>query len=339
MLIIYKRWLQTIYKKTNGKDSIYETTQVDFSIIDNQTYKATFIQFVKSFKHKKFSNDNLKTLLKMIENNIDNISEINTFLNKEQFATSIKMHTGIIPFFSKRIHKNIEKFLTPKAQAIQYGTFLSDLDMEQIDSDYYHILISHIYNGDETTIKNAFAFFGTVVHFDDTPDEKEECRSKERREQRRDRNRNAINCSDEQKDENKNMNNAPDKNIWKLKNIYNQNQLDTIHHYLVHSEWRRLVPQYANQYGENKSENISEALKEDDLKETNDKYVTDLSGSDVQQYGFGIDMSHPHLVPKYASVYHELLFNKLYTVREQIFHSLLVKAIRLYRLVSGKKYV
>eukprot|EP01084_Bolivina_argentea_P169158 293269_1 len=127
------------------------------------------------------------------------------------------------------------KTLKPKAQTKQFGEFLSDLDMKNVNLDYYHILNIHINNGNKETIRNCFRFFEKLVHSEDTQTQILECPSVNRRQERI----NHFNNNREEKTNIRNINNEID--IWKLKQKYNQSQLDIIHSYLCHSDWKYFI--------------------------------------------------------------------------------------------------
>eukprot|EP01084_Bolivina_argentea_P136974 241244_1 len=192
------------------------------------------------------------------------------------------------------------------AQKKQFGVFLSDLDLHVIDKDYYHISKSHINNGNKTSIKNALRFFECVVHYDDAKTEIDECRSCKRREQRVNV-LNSFNPNTVKEDATgiSIANNSENKNIWSLKQRYSQNQLDTIHAFLVHSNWKYFIQRYSNQHDEDdqkyNSDNIKLVPSNISVQPQNkNRYVTD-------SYGFGIDHSHPHLKDKYCSLHDEML--------------------------------
>eukprot|EP01084_Bolivina_argentea_P171387 296937_1 len=121
--------------------------------------------------------------------------------------------------------------------------------MAVIEKDYYHILRSHIHNGNKSSIENVFKFFNTTVHYDEPPSEKQKCKSIKRI----DRNKEIImNHDEKEKPQESNKNNmiSENKDMWSLKQFYIQRKLDSIHSYLVHSDWKEMVQHYTNQYNE-----------------------------------------------------------------------------------------
>eukprot|EP01084_Bolivina_argentea_P071286 129629_1 len=231
-LIIYKRWLHTVYKKTKGNDGIEKTIQIDISKnVNNEIYKQSLISCATSMT--KIKENDMNLLIKMFDNNVAGIGHVTTFLKmkRKTFYKCVSEHTKIKPAHAAKLYTNILNTLTKIAQTKQFGLFLSDLDMNVIDEDYYHILKIHINDGNKESIKNAFRFFERIVHYEDSGSEIEECRSVKRRNHRS----NDINKKTETIDEKKN--DCDEKNIWKLKQYYNQSQLDMIHSYLVHSNW------------------------------------------------------------------------------------------------------
>ena len=82
-LIIYKRWLKAIHKK-NGKDNIDNTIQIDVKKnIDDKLHKKILIEAIQNINHKKMTMQIRQSLPNMVNNNMGNISEIDTFLNVE----------------------------------------------------------------------------------------------------------------------------------------------------------------------------------------------------------------------------------------------------------------
>eukprot|EP01084_Bolivina_argentea_P079755 144595_1 len=227
--------------------------------------------------------------------------------------------------------------LKKEAQTKEFGLFLSDANMNQVNDDYYHLLKTHINNGSKNSIKNVFRFFHRIVHYEDTGSEIEECRSNNRRESR-------INELNVSKNNEKTTENAFDEepNIWQLKQYYHQSQLDIIHYHLVHSNWKLYIQRFSNQKIEDEDYIFEKHKSLKDWKEkglgNKMKYVTDLRESKESNYGFGVDHSYPHLSPIYGSIQDELLFNRLCSLKHQAFTNLLVKSIKLHRIATGPEY-
>eukprot|EP01084_Bolivina_argentea_P215085 365136_1 len=130
--------------------------------------------------------------------------------------------------------RNIQKKIKPACS-----------DMDIVNKDYYHLLKVHINNGNKNSIKNSLRFFENVVHYEDTETDIDNCRSAKRREDR-------VNKLNSYKNEKKSEEKEKlEKNMWELKQFYNQSQLDMIHSYLVHSEWQYFVQRYSNMHDKN----------------------------------------------------------------------------------------
>eukprot|EP01084_Bolivina_argentea_P098949 177885_1 len=80
MLIVYKRWIYTVYKKTNGDDNIHKTIQVDVSKF------ATTDTLRSALKGSCAHMDAVDTdaLLKLFDANVDGIQEVQTFLGMKR---------------------------------------------------------------------------------------------------------------------------------------------------------------------------------------------------------------------------------------------------------------
>ena len=75
-LIVYKRWLYTIYQTNKGKDDLRKTIQADIAkYIDDNDYKQALIEAVKSIKHKRFTNEHVQSLMSMMAQNTMNIGK------------------------------------------------------------------------------------------------------------------------------------------------------------------------------------------------------------------------------------------------------------------------
>eukprot|EP01084_Bolivina_argentea_P112047 199855_1 len=329
MLIVYKKWLYTVYEKTNGNDSIHKTVQIDLEkLIDDKTFESVYIR--KLTENEKLKQTD-KELLKSLLNDIT----VKTFLNmkRKQFAAYVKDKTKIKPAQIGKLYSQVMKTLKTVAQQEEFGHFLNDLEMNNVNKDYYHILKVHINEGDKDSIQNCFRFFEKVVHSEDTATEILECRSVKRREERVDQ----LNTDDIRTDEKKQ---EQETDIWKLKQKYNQNQLDIIHSYLAHSDWQYFIQRYANQHNSNEDDNydFKEHKSKDQYVQNKEKYITDLSDINSGTYGFGIEHYYPHLSPKYASVHDELIFNKLCHLSEEQFQHALVKSIKLHDIATHTEY-
>eukprot|EP01084_Bolivina_argentea_P106616 190736_1 len=298
MLILYKRWIHTVYKKTKGNGNIEKTIRIDIEkYISNDTFKLIFVKNVKSMS--KIDKQQQEILIQMFEDNVDDICNLTRFLNTTAPAfaeyirryTTTKLHSQIKAAHIAKLFRKTKNILKKETQTKQFGLFLSEANMKNINKDYYHILNAHVNNGDKTTIKNTFLFFNHVVHYDDD-DNPTECKSVTRREQRKHYSKQGKIKEIKTESEPNEM-----KHVWELKQYYHQNQLDMIHSHLVHSKWQFYVQRFANQHSNDDEINIvEEELQEDDLQNEN-KYITDLSESNVSSYGFGIDYSYPHLSP------------------------------------------
>eukprot|EP01084_Bolivina_argentea_P073751 133823_1 len=118
----------------------------------------------------KLQENDKNLLLKMFNDNVNDINNAKTFINMNRlvFAKYVSKCTQLKRYVGARLYSAIFKQLKQTAQTNQFGRFLSDLDMDAVNSDYYHILNAHINNGTENTIKNTLQFFENVVHYNDT---------------------------------------------------------------------------------------------------------------------------------------------------------------------------
>ena len=99
LLIKYKRWLSAVNKKTNGRDDIDTTIQVDIKNIDNATYQQMFMKTITSINDRRFTEDMRQSILQMVNDNIQNIVETSNDENnnnKRAFSEYLKKY-GIVP--------------------------------------------------------------------------------------------------------------------------------------------------------------------------------------------------------------------------------------------------
>eukprot|EP01084_Bolivina_argentea_P012588 23558_1 len=137
MCIVYKRWLYTVYKKTNGNDNIEKTIQVDIEkYVDNDTFKQVYVEKVKIMKKATEDDKNLFLTL------LDDIFNIKIFvkMKRKEFAAFVKQQVKIKPALGAKLYSQIIRTLKIQAQNKQFGKFLSDLHMNNVNNDYYHIL-------------------------------------------------------------------------------------------------------------------------------------------------------------------------------------------------------
>eukprot|EP01084_Bolivina_argentea_P285501 489613_1 len=310
-LIIYNKWINTVHQKMGDIDDVDRTIQVDIKqFINNDQYKKVFAECAKSME--KINDNDVTLLIGMLNDNKDGIASVDKFLNlkRKKFAKCIQKNTGIKPAPVAKLYSIIEDNLKHKAQALQFGNFLTELNMDMIDSDYYHILQCHINEGNKITIQNVFDFFNIVVHYQDPSSDITDCISCKRRQKRLEVSKSAVN--DEKKNEIKrrNTNVLEDKNIFSLKQYYMQCQLDTIHTFLVHSNWKHFLQPSKNKH----DENINEELKFDERETVQQnihinksKYISNINID--KSYGFGVDHSYPNLKGEYCSLHDELSLN------------------------------
>eukprot|EP01083_Nonionella_stella_P069112 184071_1 len=339
-LIRYNEYLQSL-DQSNTKTTLPKHVDIP-QLIDNDTYKMVYRESLKSIT--RFSEDEQTLFLKMLDENIDGMSDINTFLETDvkSFKKKVKLHLGLKPSFGFLLWKRINANLKRRAQRLQFDEYLSDLDMDTVDKDYHHILKSHIQNGSKNNIKNAFLFFGKVVHFRDKVTAA--CKSLQRK---ADRAKQLKQMRDRDVTVKQTQLPREIKNIWNLKQNYNQTQLDIIHSYLVHSKSKDMVQLYTtpnpdNEEGDHKQDHEDQMEDEEeddetptdaDVIENKDRYI-----SFGAEYGFGVMHEYHHLKPIYVSMYDEML-NGECPLDEIVFHNLLTKAIKKHKIALSKDYV
>eukprot|EP01083_Nonionella_stella_P071341 191557_1 len=182
-----------------------------------------------------------KSLREAINRNSNGIARIQTLIDgrRRGFGKLIKKEGGVSLPIALKLYDTIFYSLKQRAQTAQFGEFLSDLDMDCITKDYYHIQKVHMREGDTVHIENCLRYFAYAVHFEDHPTEKDECRSVKRKQRRMKHFNTDLDSKQEQKEIA--LHEETDKDIWRLKQHYIQSQLDIIHSYLVHSKWERIV--------------------------------------------------------------------------------------------------
>ena len=253
---------------------------------------------------KRYTQEIRRLTINMVNKNMDNISKIRTFLNvknRNEFSSLIRKRTKLIPALGNKIYKIVESKLKYLAQKQQYGQFIDDTDIEMIDHEFHHILKVHIKEGNLNTIKNVFRFYGRIIHYDDTEQQTAKCRSLERRKERASRLANTSKTAIQSNSSSaKNVNDAEDKNLWTMKQIYIQSQLDLVHCYLCHTDWKDRVNRYIQQ--KQKQGSDEEELEDEEQyeleeadhitmvhHENKNKYIT-------SSYGFGVDHRLVHFL-------------------------------------------
>eukprot|EP01083_Nonionella_stella_P241273 842644_1 len=331
-LIQYNRWINTVSDKLNGKDNIENTIDVDIQkYLDDDVFQTVFMNSIRSLQRLNTHDANL-----LIQMSHDICMTAFFEMSRIQFARYVSEQTNTKIGLGLRLYSKIMKSAKQKAHTRAFGVFLSDIHMDVVDRDYHHILNVHIHKGTKDTIKNAFRFFNTLVHYSDTDDVIKQCRSVHRRGNRV----RQLHSLEKREDEDISL----DTNIWKLKQFYNQTQLDMIHTFLVHNTWQSVMQRFIpSQHvdDDNDEYHLDESKhKEIDLQNKG-KYITgagDLSKTKQNHYGFGVDHSHPHLSPIHDSIRDELAFNKMFPLTESQFQNLLIKAIKLHQIAIETEY-
>eukprot|EP01084_Bolivina_argentea_P058044 105984_1 len=318
--------------------------QVDIaSSVENDAFKKMFIQGANSFQ--KITKKQVELLREMFEKNVNNISDVCTFLkmNRKTFSTNVKKYTKIKPAILVKFYKHIRYTLAQKAAEKQLGEMLSETNSNIIDSDYHHVLNFHINYGNKQTIENTFRFFNIAVHYEDQENETENCRSFKRRQQRT----NKMNASEEYRQQPLHKTKKfEDKKIWNLQQYYLQSQLDVIHSYLVHSNWHRMVQLHSKQQFDDREDEIQIRIddredeyiydKDDNIEaismQNKDKYI-----SNQAEFGFGVLHEYDQLKPIFDSLYDEVINNDQFPLKQTTFHNLLIKAINSHKIAFNDK--
>eukprot|EP01084_Bolivina_argentea_P262863 444710_1 len=324
-LVEHKKWVDVMFKRIDDAQNIDNTIQIDIvKYINNDQFKKIFIECAKNIN--KIDSTQIDLLKKCLEN-ISNVEEF-LKLNRKVFAKKIKQDTKMLPAVAAKLHKSVKQKLLYHARNQKFENFLPNLNIDEIEKDYYHVTKMHIYDGNVNTMKNAFLFFAIVVHYEDdrSVDEDINCKLL----QRRTNTFKSLNTKQQKSTLNDSEISTQVKNVWTLKERYKQNQLDVFHSFLVHTKWEDF-----DQKEEAKRDKSSDFI----APENKHKYVTELSqSSNDNQYKFGVEHVYPSLSPKYLSIHHELLLCTLVTVSETQFQTLMVKAINLHTIVTKQLY-
>eukprot|EP01083_Nonionella_stella_P219454 786114_1 len=327
-LIQYKRWLYTMSGTANKK--LHKPIEVDLAQIDDETFRNVFIQSAEALP--KLQKSHVDAIVQMMQDNDTYCTDAFLQMPKKTFCTQLKP-LGIKMGLGATLHKEIKNALQIKARQIEFGpefgAFLSSC-IKSVQKDYHHVLRSHIHSDNQELIKNAFSFFSKTVHYDDTESEIKNCKSCQRRVLRAQRRVSEdINpTTDDTKEE---INTLKDTDSWTLNQYHTQSQLDIIHSYLVHFDWKAFI---ANKRDETDTDiATTKQQNENEFMNTlhnNEKYVT--------EYGFGVGHEYCYLSPKYNSIRAETLWNTMQCISDGCFQDLLVKAIHLHGIALGKEY-
>eukprot|EP01084_Bolivina_argentea_P046826 86244_1 len=317
---------------------IKTTTEIDIAkCIDDTKFASIFVECIKSYEHITANDKDI--LIKLISDTTDIKSY---FLNRKRvpFAKFIQKHINIKTITGAKIYDMINKSLKNMTLKLQFGTFMSTLNMVSVDKDWHHILTAHIHNGSKNNIKNVFRFYNKVVHYNDLPSEVNKCKSVQRKIQR-DKNSVSQQTNEEKKDTEKSsvtktsLNAAKHNNLWTLAQLDIQQQLDMMHAYLVHSTWQRMVKHFENQ---KQSDDYETDLKIDESTNKQQETSESVRAADkfVSEFGFGVKYCHIQLSPIYNSIYDELIHGRKQLLQDIDFHRSLLKAVRKHAIATNK---
>eukprot|EP01083_Nonionella_stella_P175247 609787_1 len=307
-----RKWGGEFYKTLNK--------QVNGNTTEDERFKIVFMKCAKSMHETVTSSYDIDVLVRIFHQKIVNARGFKN-MNKQSFTHMMKTEGNINTSFSGTLYTKIRKALTSAAEQQQWTAFLASLDMDLVDRDYRHILDIHVQKGDGTSVRNVFEFFNHVAHWDASEKDIKECRSFKRRSDR------MRGMKEENTYSEMHEHKAMDcEDTASLRQYYIQSELDVIHSYLVHSEWKAMVKHFTNQ---NHIE-FTEYKEEPHDGNTNNKYVT-------TEYGFGVVHEHHRLRPKWHSIYDELTHNKKCNLGDNVWHQLLVKTIHKHQVAMGDK--
>eukprot|EP01083_Nonionella_stella_P048126 128874_1 len=220
-----------------------KTIKVDLTQIDNETFRNVFIQSAKALP--KLQPSDIDAIVQMMKDNDTYRTDAFLQMDRKAFFTQLKKELGIKPGVGCRLRAKIKQTLQIKAQQMQFGEFLSVLDIKSVQKDYYHVLLSHIHSDNQELIKNCFTFFGKTVHYDDTASESKNCKSCQRRVLRAQRRlvKDVNSSADDTKEQTSKdvIDILRNTDRWTLNQNYAQSQLDIIHSYLVHFDWKTFI--------------------------------------------------------------------------------------------------
>eukprot|EP01084_Bolivina_argentea_P172191 298288_1 len=309
-LLVHNAWMQKLY---HGKKTQLSEEKLDLT---NNMYKAMFLKCAKS--NGRIADDDINSLNKLL-NKDSCVEYLKKITNTKQFVKYMKEYTKIKPAQLGKLYRALKYSIT-FGKFLQY---LSDLDINLVDQDYHHVLKEHIDNGTETTIEHLFRFFAELTHYEDLPAVAENCKKTylERRKQRTNLHHKSI-----EEQIRYNTNEIDCVNIALLKQYYFINQLDVIHHYFAHTDWKRFAKkQYEN----------------DDYSQVQDKYKYVTSSNELVEtqnnvYSFGIGYDYSKMGGIYDSIRKEMIFNKVHKLSAAVFQVLVTKAINKHAIALTK---
>ena len=152
--------------------------------------------------------------------------------------------------------------------------------------------------------------------------------------------------SDKEKANNEDNQEIDGHQLWISRQKFAQQELDKIHQYLVHPDWKIYTTRYAqnNDDKEQKDNNdlvldyIIQGADEKvngDIDINKEKYITQIDANQ-NNYGFGVTHEYHHLNYQFNSIKDELQQNNLYNIDRTAFNNLLIKSIEYYQSAKNK---
>eukprot|EP01084_Bolivina_argentea_P088823 160360_1 len=360
----YQDFIRNVRNK-KGETKLESTVDVDLKQLTNAMFRKLVMECTG--KVKQIKEKHKRELEIVLQEDIINRHAL-AEMSKVEFIDEIVKRTSI----KKGIAHKMYRLLLPKCkEAVQngeYNGFVSELDYESIDNDFFHVLNYHIKYGGQMKWDTFKYFKETVICLED------DCDSKSRKKIRIERFKTKFIKEEDIKenDTGNNMFKMAEVDIFKLKQRYAQNNLDVMHYFLVHpnlketmktSDYNKLynykqntirstVGQSDTLFSDMKSTDIemSEMNNNNNDEEKDDikiikpdthKYVTEIiNNNDTKsaEYGFGVDHSYPHIEPrKNTNIRSELLFNGICKVRTDDFEDLLMRALKMQRIAVNEK--
>lgn len=141
--------------------------------INDAKLKQILLQSVDVYNHKKFTTSLRRKFKQIINENINNISYIDTFLSYEKNKKTFGQLIGTISngeisvYMAITVYKKAIAEARSLAQKNKFSGFLYHLQIGTVLDDYFHIKYSHIDGGDRQSMENVLTFFENAIHWND----------------------------------------------------------------------------------------------------------------------------------------------------------------------------
>eukprot|EP01084_Bolivina_argentea_P265176 449389_1 len=140
----YQKWIEAV-KKRKGKHDIDTTAKINLYLVDSESFKQIILKSTQELPTKNQLNaQSMEKLHALLNKNIFNITMYANGSSKSKRFLANQL--GIKLGAASKLVRIARPAIQSAAQKIEFGELFNEMEKDQIENDYQHIMYHHIKN-------------------------------------------------------------------------------------------------------------------------------------------------------------------------------------------------